>query len=154
MENYMAVALPYVLKKGEGKTLQPAPDLKVNYKVTNKETNGQLSVLEYTLSPGLTGPKPHFHKKIHEIFYVINGKVTFLIDKDWVEVSEGGFIFVPKGTIHAFSNPFNVEAKIFSIFTPGGFEEYFEEYTLLRSTGITEGEKLKLLRDKYDNNHI
>jgi hypothetical protein len=44
-----------------------------------------------------------------------------------VKVDEGGFLFKPRGIVHAMWNPTDVEAVVLEFISPGGFERFFEE---------------------------
>ncbi|MEE9199730.1 MAG: cupin domain-containing protein, partial [Dehalococcoidia bacterium] len=39
------------------------------------------------------------------------------------------FIQVPRGSVFAFSNPGPEPARFLALYSPGGFEKYFEEMT-------------------------
>jgi hypothetical protein len=40
-------------------------------------------------SPSLSEPAPHSHEREDEIFFVQEGRMTFLVDRTWQEVPEG-----------------------------------------------------------------
>lgn len=42
-------------------------------------------------------------------------------------VEEGGFLFKPRGIVHALWNPTDVEAIVLEIISPAGLEGFFEE---------------------------
>jgi hypothetical protein len=44
-----------------------------------------------------------------------------------VVVEEGGFLFQPRGIVHAFWNPTDVEAIVLVFISPPGLEAFFEE---------------------------
>ena len=54
-------------------------------KISSKDTEGQLSVFEYT---GLsqTGPSLHLHYTQDEIFYVVEGEYRFVVGGDTHEI--------------------------------------------------------------------
>ena len=39
----------------------------------------------------------------------------------------GGFVFVPRGTLHSFRSIDRDVARLFDVHSPGGFEAFFEE---------------------------
>ncbi len=46
-----------------------------------------------------------------------------------VKAPAGAFIQVPRGSVFAFSNPGPEPARFLALYSPGGFEKYFEEMT-------------------------
>jgi quercetin dioxygenase-like cupin family protein len=70
----------------------------------------------------------HLHEHEEEGFYVVEGKVTFLIGDQTIEATPGTFAFVPRGVEHAFKLE-SAEAKLLLLLTPGnaGHEDQFTE---------------------------
>ena len=46
----------------------------------------------------------HQHEHEHEVFDVLQGKGTLVLDGESIEVASGGVIFVPAGVRHGFKN--------------------------------------------------
>jgi gentisate 1,2-dioxygenase len=69
----------------------------------------------------------HRHDAVDEAFYVVAGRLEAQLDDQRVQVTAGGFLWVPRGTAHTFANagpdPVHVLARAF----PGGVEELFAE---------------------------
>jgi hypothetical protein len=42
-------------------------------------------VIEYTAPPNFSGPPPHWHKVMTEIFYVVEGAMTFRVGEQTLE---------------------------------------------------------------------
>ena len=70
----------------------------------------------------------HLHEREEEGFYVVEGKVTFLIGDQTIEATPGTFAFVPRGVEHGFKLE-SAEAKLLLLLTPGnaGHEDLFTE---------------------------
>ena len=51
------------------------------------------------------------------------------------EVEAGGYVLKPRGAPHAFWNPGPESARFVEIFSPAGFEHYFEELAQILSAG-------------------
>ncbi len=49
-----------------------------------------------------SGPTPHVHRERDEGFYVLESRYTFVREHDEIDASPGDFIFIPRGTRHAF----------------------------------------------------
>ncbi|CAG9622309.1 cupin domain-containing protein [Sutcliffiella rhizosphaerae] len=83
-----------------------------------EETNNRYSVSEWWLDAHSDGPGPHSHEENEELFYVLEGVMTFLIGDNTFEAPKGSFLRIPAKTIHDFTNK-----SVLNIFIPGGFEE-------------------------------
>ncbi len=116
----------FVLQPGEGKTVSVMGD-RYAYKAVGEQTGGAYGLVETTVSAASSGPPPHVHQSEDEAFYVLEGDVTVLIGDRTVTAAAGSFAFIPRGTIHTFSNQGALEARFLVILSPGGFEHAFEE---------------------------
>ncbi len=72
-------------------------------RITILANNGQTGSYEIYLhdAPQGVGPPPHFHPW-DEAFYVIDGAVDFDCAGTLKQVTAGGFVHVPAGTVHSF----------------------------------------------------
>ena len=57
-----------------------------------------------------------------EIFYVIDGTMSFLVDEEWLDAPRGSFLRIPAGVTHDFENRSESRAGALNVFLPGGFE--------------------------------
>jgi hypothetical protein len=71
-----------------------------------------------------------------------------------LELTEGAFVFVPKGLEHGFWNGGTTPATLLSTISPAGFERYFEELAEGLAAGGDDKEVAMSLRkelsEKYD----
>lgn len=95
------------------------------FKADGDETNDRYSVSEWWLEPHQPGSGPHSHEANEELFYVIEGTMSFRIGDDWVDASRGSFIRIPAGVTHDFENRTDSRAGVLNIYMPGGFEAEF-----------------------------
>ncbi|MCX4149194.1 MULTISPECIES: cupin domain-containing protein [Paraburkholderia] len=66
-----------------------------------------------------TGNVPrHTHRGSDEIQYVISGSGTFWLGNEQRQIHAGDLITIPKGTVHAGSEPTSGEFKVISIKLP------------------------------------
>lgn len=137
---------------GDGESYE-APGLRVTVKVSSEQSGTAYSLLEYELSPGLKGPALHYHERSDETFYVLEGNIRFTLNGETIDARPGDSLFVPRGTIHTFSNPLPAPARMLSLFSPGGFEGYFAEYAAAKAAGAGH-DVFEKIRKKYDNNHL
>jgi mannose-6-phosphate isomerase-like protein (cupin superfamily) len=96
----------------------------VKLKLTSANSNGQVSVIEGRVMPGGAVP-PHAHNREEEMFYMLEGTCRFVLDGKPVDVGAGGFVYVPQGAMHGFSNPGTGKSRFLNYHTPGGFENFF-----------------------------
>jgi mannose-6-phosphate isomerase-like protein (cupin superfamily) len=121
-----------VLEPGQGKMVST---MGINYifKAVTEETGGQYFCMEGEFPPDLAGPPKHIHRKMEEVFYILEGEPTLYLGDQEVKVTAGSFIQIPRGTAHTFANFGTVAAKVLLFTTPAGFEYYFEELPSLVS---------------------
>jgi quercetin dioxygenase-like cupin family protein len=96
------------------------------FKATTESTGGGFALLEASIPPG-SGPPPHLHTSEDEAFYLLAGELQIAAGPDTFVARAGDFVFVPRGTLHGFINPGVDAAHALILFTPGGFERFFDE---------------------------
>jgi quercetin dioxygenase-like cupin family protein len=101
--------------------------------LTAECTNGQCSVIVSTERPGSEPPR-HCHQHEDETCYVLAGALTYHIGDEVRDAPAGTCIFLPRGVEHTFV-VHAPEARVLTLYTPGGFEGYLREMSALRSTG-------------------
>jgi quercetin dioxygenase-like cupin family protein len=95
------------------------------YILTGDQSADRLGIYRWTFGEEESGPDPHFHRSISELFYVLSGNVRLYNGQDWVDASVGDYFHVPEGGIHAFKGA--DRASMLLMFAPGApREDYFE----------------------------
>jgi mannose-6-phosphate isomerase-like protein (cupin superfamily) len=94
-----------------------------------EETGDRYCVSEWWLEAGEPGPGPHSHEANEELFYVLEGTMTFLAGEDVVDAPQGTFLRIPAGVVHDFQNRGDVLAGVLNVFIPGGFEPLIKQWT-------------------------
>src|SRR5215218_5498822 len=124
---------PVVLAPGEGRSY-PMGRIAAVFKADGVETAGRYSVSEWWLDPHTRGPGAHSHAE-DDVFYVIEGVMSFLVGDKWLDAPEGSFVLVPGGVTHDFENRGEVRAGALNFSIPGDFEQdmpdiakWFEEH--------------------------
>ncbi|MEY4425765.1 MAG: hypothetical protein RL535_63 [Pseudomonadota bacterium] len=96
------------------------------FKADGDESANSYSISEWWLEPQSTGPGAHAHPE-DDIFYVLEGTMSFLIGSEWQHLNKGAFVLVPAGVTHDFENRGTVRAGVLNISVPGGFEPAMPE---------------------------
>jgi quercetin dioxygenase-like cupin family protein len=91
---------PYALNAGEGWTYSAGIDFTVKAGEL-RSTNGA-AFIEYVTRKG-EEPPDHTHPTEDEMFYVLEGEVTFRCGERRFEVGAGGFVFLPHGVEHGYA---------------------------------------------------
>ena len=96
--------------------------MKADFLADSEETADTYSISEWWMEPGQPGPGPHSHDANDDIFYVIEGTMTFLAGGETIHAQKGAFIRIPPGVTHDFWNESTARAGVLNIYIPGGFE--------------------------------
>ncbi len=91
---------PYALKAGEGWTYRYGIDHIVKAGELRPGRGG--AFIEYTTRKDEEPPN-HTHATEDELFYVLDGNVSFHCGGDTFEVGAGGFVFLPQGIEHGYT---------------------------------------------------
>jgi mannose-6-phosphate isomerase-like protein (cupin superfamily) len=120
------MAEPTLRMPGEGENFEMGGS-SLSLKATAESTDGGFFLSETTVEPGFAGPPLHIHHKLTDMFYVLEGVLTFRIGDETVQGPPGTFVCAPPGTPHTFSSPSSGPARFLSFNVPGGFEVYMRE---------------------------
>lgn len=110
-----------VLLPGEGRRY-PMGRIGAVFKADGEETGGRYSVSEWWLEPHTSGPGAHAHDE-DDVFYVIEGIMSFRVGDDWLEAPQGSFVLAPGGITHDFENRSEQRAGVLNVSIPGNFEQ-------------------------------
>jgi len=110
------------LPNGSGRAY-PLGGMRSVFKADGEETKNTYSISEWWLDPHQTGPGAHSHDANEDIFYVLEGTITFLAGTERIEASKGAFLRIPAGVTHDFENRSDERAGLLNIYIPGGFEK-------------------------------
>ena len=106
-------------------------------KVSQKDTNGDLTVFEYT-GNAKGGPPLHIHPNQDEIFFIVQGEYLFQVGDDKHTLKAGDTIFLPRAVPHAFAQ-LSDNGKMFFLFQPSGkMEDYFRALSNLTAPPTPE----------------
>ncbi len=110
-----------VLQPQEGRSY-PMGSLSANFKADGEETDRRYSVSEWWLEPHTQGPGAHKHETEDDMFYVLEGVMSFLIGEQWTDAPAGSFVLAPAGVVHDFENRGDQRAGVLNFYVGGEFE--------------------------------
>jgi mannose-6-phosphate isomerase-like protein (cupin superfamily) len=114
--------LPIVLAPGAGRDYAMG-GLFASFKADGDETAGRYSISEWWLEPRTQGPGAHSHDE-DDVFYVLEGTMSFLVAGQWIDAPRGSFVLAPGGMTHDFENRGDVRAGVLNFSIPGNFESH------------------------------
>jgi len=111
-----------VLAPGEGRAY-PMGRIGAVFKADGAETRARYSISEWWLEPNTQGPGAHSHEHEDDVFYVIEGTMSFRVGDRWIDAAKGSFVLVPAGVMHDFENRSAARAGLLNFSIPGNFEK-------------------------------
>ncbi len=90
----------YALRDGEGWVYRFGIDFVI--KAGEVRDAGGVAVMEYVARKG-EEPNDHTHPTEDEMFYVLDGALTFRCGGQSFDVEKGGFVFLPRGVEHGYT---------------------------------------------------
>lgn len=138
--NGSSTAKGFVVKAGESRFGEHTMLSGINpndIKVSGKDTDGKLTVFEYT-GKVKGGPPLHIHLMQDEIFFIVDGEYTFKVGDEIHYLKPGDSIFLPRKVPHCFAQTTGI-GKMFFMFQPSGkMEDYFRTLGALRGQPTPE----------------
>ena len=86
------------------------------------EHSARLNVGLITMAPNAPGPESHVHAEEDDIFYILDGELTFELDDGDVAAPAGTFVIVPPGVKHTFRNALDRPTRVLNVHAPAGFD--------------------------------
>lgn len=111
--------------KNEGESISVVGD---TYRVLigGDQTDGKYAVIDMHVPSG-SGPGPHSHTSIAEMFYIIEGEILFKSEEGTHLAGPGSFVNIPlDGPVHSFKNESDKPAHMLCTVVPAGLEKFFE----------------------------
>jgi quercetin dioxygenase-like cupin family protein len=95
--------------------------------VDGADSGGGLSLAEVLVRAG-GEPPLHVHAREDEIFYVLEGDVTFMRGVERIDAGPGTSVLLPRGIQHGFAVR-TATARMLVMATPAGLEEAFRAFS-------------------------
>ena len=123
--------------------------LGIRYILDGSATNS-IGLFELTVPPGSNVPPPHSHSRNEECVYVLDGRLRYTVGSTSRDLAPGQCMHTPKGTVHAFSNPFTSVARALIVQSPDIGEQYFRDIaTVTNASGPPDKAALVAVMSKY-----
>jgi quercetin dioxygenase-like cupin family protein len=122
--------------------------MSVRYLVEGAESNGSVAIFELVIPAHAKLPAPHSHDAYEETIYGLDGVSTWIVAGEATDVGTGDALCIPRGAVHAFDNPGEVDAKALAVVTPGILgPDYFREVAAVFADAAGGPPDLALLGD-------
>jgi quercetin dioxygenase-like cupin family protein len=110
----------YLIKFKDGR-IEPIKDLKnaVRVVLVDRDTVGaeDITFAHCTFEAKTSMHKKHIHQHAEEVIYILSGKGMSGIGNSETVMSQGDAMFVPRGAVHWFYNPFDEPVEMIFIYT-------------------------------------
>jgi quercetin dioxygenase-like cupin family protein len=117
-------ALPLHRKADEGDAVWAMGSL-FEMKLRAAESGGELSIMLVTQPPGIATPL-HVHSNESEVFFLLDGEMTYDAGGTVHELTAGSTMWLPKGVPHRFRVHGTTPARFLGLAVPGGIDEMYD----------------------------
>jgi quercetin dioxygenase-like cupin family protein len=111
-----------------------AGQLRIRYLIDGSQS-GSMGMFELTVPPGSNVPPPHSHSNNEELVYVLEGTLRYTVGAETRDLAVGQSMHTPRGTAHAFSNPFGEVARALITLSPDIGAQYFKDVAVVVNAG-------------------
>lgn len=120
---------PILLDAGRGEAI--AFPIHPTLRLADPDSNiAGMSFFEIRIPAGTPGAPPHTHEYEDEFFYVREGSVTFLANEERSTLEAGGFVLLPRHSLHAMWNTGDEDAILLVGTSAGRFGDFFDAVAL------------------------
>ena len=136
----------YALQAGDGWTYRFGIDFTV--KAGESREAGAAAFVEYVTRKG-EEPDDHVHATEDEMFYVLEGALTFRCGGDSFDVEKGGFVFLPRGIRHGYTIRSEEPVRLIAVTAPsregtsGGWGGFVSDMELGQGELVSKPENIK-----------
>ena len=135
-----------VIRKGEGENYNYSQD-HCYIKLSSRNTNGELCVIEDTLKAGFHLNR-HHHKIMTEVFYMLEGELELIFDDETIILEAGDTITVPPNVWHEAKCVKG--GKMLTIFKNGAFDLFLEKLSTMSAEDFSNATLMKNISAEYD----
>jgi quercetin dioxygenase-like cupin family protein len=94
-----------------------------NFLSMGSETEGRHALMRIVVNRGAE-PPAHTHSREDESYYIVNGNVRYTIGDEVITVSNGEYVYLPKGIPHKFEL-LSEQAEVLMLISPAGLDQWF-----------------------------
>lgn len=138
--------LQKLIRMGEGENYNYSQD-HCFIKLSSRDTNGELCLIEDTLKPGFH-LKRHHHKVMTEVFYMLVGEMELIFDDETIMLREGDTITVPPNVWHEAKC--KKGGKMLTLFKNGQFDIFLEKLSAMTPADFSNETFMKDFSASYD----
>jgi mannose-6-phosphate isomerase-like protein (cupin superfamily) len=138
-----------VTRQEEGRIIT-WPGVRALVKEDGTLTGGGVAIIETELAPSLFSPPQHIHRSIEEIFYVLEGELTFKVCEEVICASVGTQVTIPRGVPHTFYNSSDKPVRFTNTLVPAMFLPFLYELEILFRSGPPTPQTIGDLMARYD----
>jgi quercetin dioxygenase-like cupin family protein len=106
----MATSTPEEIKVGQ---------VAIRFLIEGEQSGGSVAVFEFDVPAGATVPVAHSHDGYEETIYGLDGVLVWTVEGTPSVLAPGEALLIPRGAVHHFRNPGDVDARALAIVTPG-----------------------------------
>lgn len=132
--------------KGEGENYNYSQD-HCFIKLSSRETNGELCLIEDSLKPGFH-LKRHHHKIMTEVFYMLEGQMELIFDNETIILNPGDTITLAPNVCHEAKCKSG--GKMLTIFKNGQFDIFLEGLSTMTANDFSNAALMKSYAEKFD----
>src|SRR5436305_1997224 len=99
----------------------------ITYLVTAEESDGRVGVIEYQAAPGPMPSTMHWHTREAWTAYILDGGIHIRFEDGERDLGAGDVVHVRPRRAFSWSNAHAEPSRLLFIYTPGGFEAYFND---------------------------
>lgn len=103
--------------------------------VVDGAASASVGMFELTVPSGSNVPPPHSHSNNEEVVYVLEGTLRYTVGDETRDLTPGQCMTTPKGVVHAFTNPFPVDAKALVVQSPDIGPQDFRDIAVVVNAG-------------------
>lgn len=116
-------------------------------KVSSRDTNGELCLIEDTIKPGFH-LKRHHHKIMTEVFYMLEGEMELIFDDETILLKPGDTITVAPNVWH--EAVCKEGGKMLTIFKNGEFDIFLEKLSKMTAEDFANEVLMKSISNEFD----
>lgn len=118
--------VPVIVPDGVGERWEMEPGRPATFRILSSQTEGAAAVFEERVPAG-AGTPLHIHHTSDELILVRSGSFRFRTGDNHEDVGPNGWVFIPRGLVHAWRNVGDEDGDLSFVFTPAEGAVCFEE---------------------------